>query len=195
MTAAASSAEVVGLLKARGWSLRLLLLAAVSVLAAVIYNIWSTVGFMQQEIAISASFTGPDRMDLSQHAAAFLIYAGNGPYLPPLVMFLLCGCFVLIHRPPQGGAGLLLWTTPTSRFAELQTELVVLAVLAGVAALSYTGAAVVGLTASRPLIPVEQLRGVCATILASNVATLCLLGVLLTYWWILGAPSRVTESD
>jgi hypothetical protein len=32
-----------------------------------------------------------------------------------------------------------------------------------------------------------------ATILASSAATLCLLGVLLTYWWILGVPRRVTQ--
>ena len=29
--------------------------------------------------------------------------------------------------------------------------------------------------------------------LANSVATFCLLGVLLTYWWILGVPRRVTD--
>jgi hypothetical protein len=33
----------------------------------------------------------------------------------------------------------------------------------------------------------------CATALANSVATFCLLGVLLTYWWILGVPRRVTD--
>jgi len=37
---------------------------------------------------------------------------GNGPYLLPLAMLLICGCCVLIHRPPQGAAGTLLWKTP-----------------------------------------------------------------------------------
>jgi len=36
-----TSVEVAALLKARGWSIRVLLLAAVGVLARVIYNIWS----------------------------------------------------------------------------------------------------------------------------------------------------------
>ena len=36
----------------------------------------------------------------------------------------ICGCFfVLIHRPPHGGTGELLWNTPTSRFAELSLDL------------------------------------------------------------------------
>ena len=47
MTDRRSSVEVATLLKAREWSIRILLLAAVSVLAAVLYNIWFTVRFMQ----------------------------------------------------------------------------------------------------------------------------------------------------
>ena len=43
MTDPGSSAETAGLLRARGWSVRLLLLASVIVLAGVIYNIWPTV--------------------------------------------------------------------------------------------------------------------------------------------------------
>jgi hypothetical protein len=35
----------------------------------------------------------------------------------------------------------------------------------------------------------------CATILGSSAATLCLLGVLLTYWWILGVPVPVTQEE
>jgi hypothetical protein len=88
-----------------------------------------------------------------------------------------------------------LWNTPTSRFAELQGEAVGLAVLTGVVALGYAGVALLGLTVSRPLTSVEMARGICATILASSAATLCLLGVLLTYWWILGVPRRVTQED
>ena len=63
----------------------------------------------------------------------------------------------------------------------------------GVLALGYAGVAVLGLTASRPPIPVELVRGLGATILVSSAATLCLLGVLLTYWWILGVLRRVTQ--
>ena len=111
-------------------------------------------------------------------------------------MLLLCGCFVLIIRPPLGAAGTVVWKTPSGRFAELQGELVGLAVLAGVVALGYTGAAVMGLAVSQSLTSVEGVsspgRGILATILASSAATLCLLGVLLTYWWILGVP-RVTQ--
>jgi hypothetical protein len=36
----------------------------------------------------------------------------------------------------------------------------------------------------------DTIRGISATILASSAASLCLLGVLLTYWWILGVPRR-----
>lgn len=194
MTVPGSSAEVAGLLRARGWSLRLLLLAAVSVLAGVIYNIWSTLGFMREYAAIMELGNGSPG-GLSQQAAAMLVYGGYGPYLLPLVMILICGCFVLIHRPPQGRAGTLLWTTPSSRFAELQAELVALAGLAGVVALGYAGAAVLGLTVRSPGMSLEGFRGICATTLASSAATLCLLGVLLTYWWILGAPQRVTRED
>jgi len=67
-----------------------------------------------------------------------------------------------------------------------------LAVLAGVVALGYAGVALMGLAVSQSLTSVEMARGICATILASSAATLCLLGVLLTYWWILGVP-RVTQ--
>jgi len=185
-----SSVEVAALLKARGWSFRVLLLAAVGVLAGVIYNIWSTVSFMRL-----SSPNAVGRMDLSDRATDFLMYGGNGPYLLPLAMLLICGCFVLIHRPPSGAAGTLLWKTPMSRFAELQGELVGLALLAGVVALGYGGVALVGLTVSQSLTSVEMARGICATILASSAATLCLLGVLLTYWWILGVPRRVTQED
>ena len=55
-------------------------------------------------------------------------------------MILLCGCFVLIHWPPHAGAGTLSRNTPTSRSAQLQAELVALAVLTGVVALGYAGA-------------------------------------------------------
>ena len=47
MTVPGPSAETAGLLRAREWSIKLLLLASVIVLAGVIYNIWSTVGFTQ----------------------------------------------------------------------------------------------------------------------------------------------------
>lgn len=190
MTDRGSSVEVAALLKARGWSFRVLLLAAAGVLASVIFNVWSTVSFMQR--------SAPDalnRVNVSQWATDFLLYGGTGPYLLPLAMLLICGFFVLIHRPPQGAAGTLLWNTPTSRFAELQGEAVGLAVLTGVVALGYGGVALLGLQVSQPLTSVEMARGTCATILASSAATLCLLGVLLTYWWILGVPRRVTQED
>jgi hypothetical protein len=185
-----SSVEVAALLKARGWSFRVLLLAAAGVLASVIFNVWSTVSFMQN--------SAPDalnRVNVSQRATDFLLYGGTGPYLLPLAMLLIGGCLVLVHRPPQGAAGTLLWNTPTSRLAELQGEAVGLAVLAGVVALGYAGVALLGLPVSQPLTSVEIARGTCATILASSAATLCLLGVLLTYWWILGVPRRVTQED
>lgn len=197
MTDRGSSVEVAALLKARGWSIHVLLLAAVGVLLGVIYNIWSTVSFMRLPSRVAVG-----RMGLSERATDFLIYGGNGPYLLPLAMLLICGCFVLIHRPPQGAAGTMLWKTPTSRFAELQGELVGLAVLAGVVALGYAGVAFLGLAVSQSLtspvyflgiLSVGVARGTCATILASSAATLCLLGVLLTYWWILGVPRRVTQ--
>ena len=189
MTDRESSDKVAALLKARGWSIRVLLLAAVGVLAAVIYNIWTTISFMR-------TFAS-SRAGLSERATDLLTVGGSGPYLLPLAILLICGCFVLIHRPPQGAAGTTLWETPTSRFAELQGELVGLAVLAGVVALGYAGAALLGLAVS--LTPEETLntgeirRGMSATILASSTATLCLLGVLLTYWWIQGVPRRVTQ--
>jgi hypothetical protein len=183
--------EVAALLKARGWSIRVLLLAAVGVVAGVIYNIWSTVSFMR---------TFPTgRTGLSERATDLLLFGGSGPYLLPLAMLLIGGCFVLIHRPPQGAAGTMLWTTPRSRLAELQGELVGLAVLAGVVAVGYAGVALLGLAVSQSLTPEEMLtsgemtRGISATILASSVATVCLLGVLLTYWWLLGVPRRVTQ--
>ena len=186
-----SSAEVAGLVKAQEWSLRLLLMGAVSVLAGVLYAIWSTVSFMQTDNA--GSINGLPRVNLSDLAVTFLIYGGNVPLLLPLVMILVCGCLVLIHRPPQGSAVPVLWTTPSSRFVGLQAEVVGLGLLAGVLALGYAGVTVLGLTASRPPIPVELVRGLGATILVSSAATLCLLGVLLTYWWILGVPRRVTQ--
>lgn len=69
MTVPGSSAEVAGLLRARGWSLRLLLLAAVSVLAGVIYNIWSTLGIVGQYVAATELSNGSPG-GLSQQAAA-----------------------------------------------------------------------------------------------------------------------------
>lgn len=180
--ATGSSAEVAGLLKAWNWSLRLLLMAAVSVLAGVVCSIWFAV-------SLTRTFAGNwGQQDLSHSAVPFLLRAGNGPFLLPLGMILLCSCFVLIHRPPQGAAGTVLRSTPTSRFAQLQAELVALAVLTGVVALGYAGATLVGLTNPPVLIPIEEVWVLCATILASSVATLCLLGVLLAYWWILGVP-------
>jgi hypothetical protein len=127
----------------------------VSVLSGVIFNIWSTVTFTQQESQITASTAGQDQVDLSERAVTFLLYGGNGPYLLPLLMILICSCFVLIHRQPHGVAGPLLWTNPASRFAELQAEVVGLGVLAGVVALGYAGAAVLAFTVARPLLPVE----------------------------------------
>jgi hypothetical protein len=186
-----STDKVAALLKAREWSIRGLLLAAVGVLAAVIYNIWTTISFMQT--------FAPSRTGLRERATDFLAFGGSGPYLLPLAMLLIGGCFVLIHRQPQAAAGTTLWETPTSRFAELQGELVGLAVLTGVVALGYAGVALLGLTISHALAPAEEMtsgemtRGISATILASSAATLCLLGVLLTYWWIQGIPWRVTQ--
>jgi hypothetical protein len=195
-----SSVEVATLLKAREWSIRILLLAAVGVLAAVLYNIWFTVRFMQFAPPFSVGVRGapPTSFGLmgpSERATNFLLIGGYGPYLLPLVVLLLCGCFVLIIRPPLGAAGTVVWKTPSGRFAELQGELVGLAVLAGVVALGYTGAAVMGLAGSTPLTSVEEARGILATILASSAATLCLLGVLLTYWWILGVPRVIQEVE
>jgi len=161
-------------------------------LAAVVYSIWSTVSYMGTSAATSAQPDGPD-LDLSQRALRFLSYASIGPYLLPLAMILVCGCFVLIHWPPHAGAGTLSRNNPTSRSAQLQAELVALAVLTGVVALGYAGAALLGLTTSGQQIPMDQARGMCATALANSVATFCLLGVLLTYWWILGVPRRVTD--
>jgi hypothetical protein len=146
-----SSVEVAALLKARGWSIRVLLLAAVGVLASVIY-------------ALPAA-------------------AGDAPYLR---------LFRADSSTPAGRGRHHVVEDPTSRFAELQGELVGLAVLAGVVALGYAGVALLGLAVSQPLASVEM-RGVCATILASSAATLCLLGMLLTYWWILGVPRRATQ--
>ncbi|MEP7036377.1 MAG: hypothetical protein ABI934_12370, partial [Actinomycetota bacterium] len=186
-----SSGKVAALLKARGWSIRVLLLAAVGVLAAVIYNIWSTLSSM-------GTFA-TDRSGMWERTAYRLMLGGIGPYMLPLAMLLICGCFVMIHRPPLGAAGTTLWETPTSRFAEFQGELVGLAVLAGVVALGYAGVAFLGLAFSQSLTDVENMtggdtiRGIGATILASSAASLCLLGVLLTYWWILGVPQRVTQ--
>lgn len=208
MTDRGSSVEVATLLKAREWSIRILLLAAVGVLAAVLYNIWFTVRFMQ---VAQPTFVGEQGTPLtsvgpigpSERATNFLLFGGNGPYLLPLAVLLLCGCFVLIIRAPLGAAGTVVWKTPSGRFAELQGELVGLAVLAGVVALGYAGVALMGLAVSQSPISVEsasaeviflpeRARGILATILASSAATLCLLGLLLTYWWILGVP-RVTH--
>lgn len=184
MTDHGSSVEVAALLKAREWSIRVLLLAAVGVLASVLYNIWSTVTFMRT-FAVG-------RMGLGERATDFLRLGGNGADLLPLAMLLICGCFVLIHRPPQAAPGTTLRKTPTSRFAELQGELVGLAVLVGVVALGYVGVALFGLAVSQSL-ELEMTRAIFATSLASSAATLSLLGVLLTYWWILGFPRRVTH--
>jgi hypothetical protein len=197
VTDAGSSVEVAALLKVRGWSIRILLLAAVGVLAAVLYNIWFTVDFMKVAPPFSPGLQGApptsfDQMGPGERATEFLLAGGYVPFLLPLVVLLLFGCFALIIRPPLGAAGTVVWKTPSGRFAELQGELVGLAVLAGVVALGYTGAAVMGLAVSQSLTSVEGVRGGLATILASNAATLCLLGVLLTYWWILGVP-RVTQ--
>lgn len=180
--ATGSSAYVAGLLKARNWSLRLLLMAAVSVLAGVVWRIWFAVSLTR---TFAAQWGQPD---LSHSAVPFLLRVGIGPFLLPLVMILLCGCLVLIHRPPQSHTGTVLWSTPTSRFAQLQAELVALAMLTGLVALGYAGTTLVGLTNLPEQIPIEEVWGLCATILASSVATLCLLGVWLTYWWILGVP-------
>jgi hypothetical protein len=193
MTVPGSSAETAGLLRARGWSIRLLLLASVIVLAGVIYNIWSTVGFMQHGGEALSAQSDADGVDLSERTVTFLVYGGNGPLLLPLVMILICGCFVLIHRSPQGGASAQLWTTPFGRFAGLQAEVVGVAVLVGAVALGYAGATILAFTVARPVLPVDQVRGILATILVSCAATLCLLGVLLTYWWILGAHRRVVQ--
>jgi hypothetical protein len=210
-----SSVEVAALLKARGWSIRILLLAAVGVLAAVLYNIWFTVRVLQVPPPIIVGLQGPPPTSVglvgpSERATNFLLSGGYGPYLLPLVVLLLCGCFALIIRPPLGAAGTVVWKTPSGRFAELQGELVGLAVLAGVVAMGYAGTAVMGLAASESPISVagasadesrnspgvifipQRALGILATILASSAATLCLLGVLLTYWWILGVP-RVTQ--
>jgi hypothetical protein len=191
-----SSVEVAALLKARGWSIRILLLAAAGVLAAVLYNIWFTVRFLQVApppfVGLVGGGVAVGARGPGERATEFLTLGGYGPYLLPLAVLLLCGCFVLIIRPPLGAAGTVVWKTPSGRFAELQGEVVGLAVLAGVVALGYTGVAVMGLAVSQSLTSVEGVRGGLATILASNAATLCLLGVLLTYWWILGVP-RVTQ--
>jgi hypothetical protein len=191
-----SSVEVAALLRARGWSIRILLLAAVGVLAAVLYDIWSTVSFLQVARPTSVGLMSP-----SERATEFLLFGGYGPHLLPLVVLLLCGCFALIIRPPLGAAATVVGKTPSGRFAELQGELVGLAVLAGVVALGYTGVAVTGLVdppltlyegAGGPVLRIDNVRSMLATILASSAATLGLLGVLLTYWWILGVP-RVTR--
>jgi hypothetical protein len=86
----------------------------------------------------------------------------------------------------------MVWRRPSGRFDELQGELVGLAVLVGVVALGYAGVALMGFAVSQSLTSVEMARGISATVLASSAATLCLLGVLLTYWWILGGPRPVT---
>ncbi len=187
-----SSADVGALLKARRWSLKLLLVAAFGVMAAVTLSIWSTVAFMPS--AMLGSGLGP--VNVSDWALAFVVFGSSGALLLPLVMILIFGCFVLIHRPPLRGADPLSWNQPASRFSDLQAELVALAVFAGVVALGYAGASVLALTVSRSqLMEVPQLRGINAPILASSLATWCLLGVLLTYWWILGVPSRVTSDS
>ena len=187
-----ASAEVAALLKARRWSLKLLLVAVFGVMAAVTLSIWSTVAFMPYAMLGS----GPGPWGVSDWAVAFVVFGGSGALLLPLVMILIFGCFVLIHRPPLRGADPLSWSQPASRFSDLQAELVALAVFAGVVALGYAGASVLALTVSRSqLMEVPQIRGINAPILASSLATLCLLGVLLTYWWILGIPSPVPSDS
>jgi hypothetical protein len=181
-----------GLFKARRWSIRLLLMAAVSLLAGVVGSIWSTFNLMGTNEVTSVQPNGS--VDLSQRALRLLSYAGIGPYLLPLVMILICGCFVLIHRPPQVYGDTSLWSTPTSRFAESQVELVTLAVLTGLVALGYAGAALIGLSSPQQILT-QPAWGMCATILGSSAATLCLLAVLLTYWWILGVPVPVTREE
>src|SRR5450759_3086822 len=74
MTDPGSSAETAGLLRARGWSVRLLLLASVIVLAGVIYNIWSTVGFMQHGGEALSAQSDADGVDLSERTVTFLLY-------------------------------------------------------------------------------------------------------------------------
>jgi hypothetical protein len=105
-----SSVEVATLLKAREWSIRILLLAAAGVLAAVLYNIWFTVRSMQvaQPTFAGVQDAPPTSVGLigpSERATNFLLSGGYSPYLLPLVVLLLCGCFVLIIRPPLGAAG------------------------------------------------------------------------------------------
>jgi hypothetical protein len=80
--ATGSIPRAAGLLKARRWSVRLLLIAAVSMLAAVVYGIWFTVSYMGTSDATSAQPDGPD-LDLSQRALRFLSYGSIGPYLLP----------------------------------------------------------------------------------------------------------------
>ena len=161
-------------------------------LAAVVYSIWSTVSYMGTSAATSAQPDGPD-LDLSQRALRFLSYASIGPSLLPLAMILLCGCFVLIHWPPHARAGTLSRNNPTSRSAQLQAELVALAVLTGVVALGYAGASSPGTDHLRAADTNGPGPGYVRDALANSVATFCLLGVLLTYWWILGVPRRVTD--
>ena len=71
MTDRGSSVEVATLLKARGWSIRILLLAAVCVLAAVLYNIWLTVRFMQVAPPTALGLIGP-----TERATIFLTLGG-----------------------------------------------------------------------------------------------------------------------
>jgi len=71
---------------------------------------------------------------------------------------------------------------------------VALALLTGVLALGYAGAALIGLSSPQQILT-QPAWGMCATILGSSAATLCLLGVLLTYWWILGVPVPVTQEE
>ena len=66
-------------------------------LAGVIYNIWSTVSFMRL-----SSPNAVGRMDLSDRATDFLMYGGNGPYLLPLAMLLICGLFRADSSTPVG---------------------------------------------------------------------------------------------
>jgi hypothetical protein len=76
--ATGSIPRAAGLLKARRWSVRLLLIAAVSMLAAVVYGIWFTVSYMGTSAATSAQPDGPD-LDLSQRALRFLSYGSYRP--------------------------------------------------------------------------------------------------------------------
>jgi hypothetical protein len=71
---------------------------------------------------------------------------------------------------------------------------VALTVLTGLVALGYAGGALIGLSSPEQILA-QPAWGMCATMLGSSAATLCLLAVLLTYWWILGVPAPVTRQE